>query len=76
MREVELCVPAPARKTTTDSIAVVRQALIISPRLSPSLSPRAKNALSPSLSTIQMNVERLQKMAGTVRTGGKGTMRR
>ena len=25
---------------------------------------------------VQMNVERLQKMAGTVRTGGKGTVRR
>ena len=35
-----------------------------------------QNTLSPSLSIIQMNVERLQKMAGTVRTGGKGTMRR
>ncbi len=27
-------------------------------------------------SVAQMNVERLQKMAGTVRTGGKGTVRR
>lgn len=25
---------------------------------------------------LQMNVERLQKMAGVVRTGGKGTVRR
>ena len=25
---------------------------------------------------LQMNVEKLQKMAGVVRTGGKGTVRR
>ena len=25
---------------------------------------------------LQMNLERLQKLAGSVRTGGKGTMRR
>lgn len=29
-----------------------------------------------SVHAVQMNVERLQKMAGTVRTGGKGTVRR
>lgn len=35
-----------------------------------------KDAMRPPCCMLQMNVERLQKMAGVVRTGGKGTVRR
>jgi hypothetical protein len=42
----------------------------------PALPFSNAKTLSSSHFIIQMNVERLQKMAGTVRTGGKGTMRR
>jgi hypothetical protein len=35
-----------------------------------------RTVLISSRSVADMNVEKLQKMAGTVRTGGKGTVRR
>jgi hypothetical protein len=37
---------------------------------------RLTDWLVPFRSVPQMNKERLMKMAGAVRTGGKGTMRR
>jgi len=39
-----------------------------------SLSTHTPLTLAPP--PLQMNLERLQKLAGSVRTGGKGTMRR
>ena len=71
-----MCARAGA-KSNHDSFAVVVVIIVV---LTNSLSPfsflRKKKTSCSSLPTIQMNVERLQKMAGTVRTGGKGTMRR
>ena len=57
------------------AVVVVIVVVVLTNCFSPTsflLSPRKHSFLS----TIQMNVERLQKMAGTGRTGGKGTMRR
>ena len=45
--------------------------------LAPLSAYRGDGSLSDhAWDAVQMNVERLQKMAGTVRTGGKGTVRR
>lgn len=45
-------------------------------RSAPAARSRADSRPAPMPLPLQMNVERLQKMAGVVRTGGKGTVRR